>query len=254
MLLYPEHLCNRSTTMATPSATFGGFDKKRIDLTPITNRVTDSEISFAPKKRKPESLVRFLQNVVDAEEYEWSLSDGRVGGYVFDKEECCVKLYTVDTDCEALTDDALHLSFSAKDWKLFRNKVWRDLEVPGLNSVYSAVWDSTTHQRCYYVFVNSFERDPQDYIYMCCGEYTIVNDRFEIDVEKVIQDLKVMYPWKDAHALHNVFKKIDRLFNWSELLDRYRDIKVRLFQTCASDPKCDCGALHLESPPLIYKH
>lgn len=41
------------------------------------------------------------------------------------------------------------------------------------------------------------ERDPGDYIYRYCGKYTIVQDSEESDVEKVIQDLKVMYLWED---------------------------------------------------------
>lgn len=44
--------------------------KKRLNFTPISDRVIDSEITFAPKRRKPESLVCFLQHVMDAVEYE----------------------------------------------------------------------------------------------------------------------------------------------------------------------------------------
>lgn len=36
--------------------------KKKLDFTPVIDRVVDSEITFAPKKGKPESLVCFLQN------------------------------------------------------------------------------------------------------------------------------------------------------------------------------------------------
>lgn len=66
--------------------------KRRFNPTAVCDRDLGSEITMAPKKRRPENLVRFLQDDKDAEEYEWSLSDGRVGGYVFFTNKACMSI------------------------------------------------------------------------------------------------------------------------------------------------------------------
>ena len=73
----------------------------------------------------------FLKFFTEALIYEWP--DGRIGGYVFDKEEHCVKLYTLDTPGTGFTNDMQHLSFSAEQWKMSRTKFWKDLGVSRLD-------------------------------------------------------------------------------------------------------------------------
>lgn len=89
--------------------------KTRIDLTPVSDRDMDSGITMAPKKRRPENLVRFFLNISEVEEYEWVLSDGRIGGYVFHKDEPCVWLYTLDTDGVVFRNEMPHINFSIED-------------------------------------------------------------------------------------------------------------------------------------------
>ena len=97
-------------------------------LTPVRGDSVNSEITFAPKRGRRQSLLRSLKNITPSE-YKWPLTDGRIGGYVFDKEERCVKLYTLDTPGTCFTNDMQHISLNAEEWKMSKTKFWKDLGV-----------------------------------------------------------------------------------------------------------------------------
>ena len=67
--------------------------------------------------------------------YEWPLTGGRIGGYVFDNVERCVILYTLDTPGTVFTNDMTHISYNAEDWKTTRTKIWKDLGVSRVDCV-----------------------------------------------------------------------------------------------------------------------
>ena len=100
-----------------------------ISLTPAMGVSVDSEITFAHKKEKKQSLLGSLKNMTPSLRYEWLLTDGRIGGYVFDKEERCVKLYTLDTPGTCFTNDMHHISFNAEEWQMAKPQFWKDLGV-----------------------------------------------------------------------------------------------------------------------------
>ena len=98
-----------------------------------------------------------------------------------------------DSGWETFTDDILYISFSAKDWSLFRNNVSRDLEAPGLDSVYIAGLNNVTPQTGHFIFANCLEKKPGDYISICCCRSS--------------ED----HAWPERHAKSTwCFKKIDR--------------------------------------------
>lgn len=74
----------------------------------------------------------------------------------------------------------------------------------------------------------------------------------EIDPEKVIQDLKLVYLWGDIPVLTDIFKKIDRLFKWSEHMPSYKCVRERLFQSWPSD--VEYGSELKFNGPIVYKH
>ena len=98
--------------------------------TPVRVNGVDSEITFAPRKgRDPNGFGCFNPHVAVALRYEWPLTGGRIGGYIFDNVERCVTLYTVDTPGTIFTNDMTHVSYNAEDWKTARTKIWKDLGV-----------------------------------------------------------------------------------------------------------------------------
>ena len=95
------------------------MDATTIDIstcTPVRVNGVDSEITFAPRKgRDPNGFGCFNPNVAVALRYEWLLTGGRIGGYIFDNVERCVTLYTVDTPGTIFTNDMTHVSYNAED-------------------------------------------------------------------------------------------------------------------------------------------
>ena len=224
--------------------------RRRVELTPVDETMDAShEIVMAPKKRRPTSFVHFLRTPTEPEEYEWLMSDGRIGGYVFVKEIQCVLLYTLDSEGMIFTDQQPYISFCLHDWRMFRNKVWRDLNYPGLCANYSTVFDSVIHQKSYYIFAKQLDKDPADYIYFCSPSYRIVNGIHDHKPEQLVEDLKVVYPRADVPVLNNIFKKIDRLFKWGEHLFKYTLLKKRLFQSWPDKERVVSGL----DAPVIYR-
>ncbi|KAG5285967.1 hypothetical protein AALO_G00009530, partial [Alosa alosa] len=173
----------------------------------------DPEITFAPKRGKPETFVNFYHKPSNALEYQWMFSDGRIGGYVFEKEECSVKLYVLASPYLVFSDWMLHISFCAADWIMLRD-IWSDLELelPVSDSTFTESWNSSVYTKCYHIHANCLE--IQGFI-LCSEDYrieTYVEAIFaaENDVEKFVQGPKVRYLWKDMLVLSNVFKKVDR--------------------------------------------
>lgn len=97
------------------------------------------ELTFAPRKKQGVKLIKFLNEDVDVVKHDFSMSDGRVGRFVFDKVMRTVKLYTGATE-EDFTSECAFLLFPAKDWYLFYNHIWRDLNDCDDAPLYMAEW------------------------------------------------------------------------------------------------------------------
>src|SRR4029434_418095 len=102
--------------------------------TPTSIISMDSEITGAPRRRtNPQDCkTRFLLAAPGSLRYEWPLPGGRIGGYIFDDEERCVTLYTLDTPGTVFTNDMPHVSYNAEGWKMSRSKIWKDVNVSEL--------------------------------------------------------------------------------------------------------------------------
>lgn len=163
-----------------------------------------------------------------------------------------VNLYTLDSDGVVFTDDMPHITFHFEDWEIFRNKICRDLDYPALSEYYSAIFDSLSHPRSYYIFTKQLGKEPSDYIYLCSPKCRIAERLEVIDPECVVQNLKLVYSWGDMPVLEDVFKKIDRLFMWSEHRLSYKTIQQKLFDSWPSE--MECGHEPVYHSPIVYKH
>ena len=103
-------------------------------ITPTRVVSMESEITGAPRKRShPRGFkTKVVMQAPASLRYEWPLPGGRIGGYIFDDEERCVTLYTLDTPGTDFTNDMPHISYNAEGWKMSRSKIWKDVDVSEL--------------------------------------------------------------------------------------------------------------------------
>ena len=99
-------------------------------ITPARDDTAASEITYAPKRARRPGVLGCFRNMKPPLRYEWPLADGRVGGYIFDKEEeRSVKLYTLDTPGTCFTDDMQHISYNTEEWMMSKTRFWNNLGV-----------------------------------------------------------------------------------------------------------------------------
>ena len=105
--------------------------KDTTTTTPVRVATVDPEMTYAPKRAKRDGAVGCLSTINPPLRYEWPLADGRIGGYIFDKEEDerSVKLYTLDTPGTRFTDAMQHISYNTEEWMMSKNNFWKDLGV-----------------------------------------------------------------------------------------------------------------------------
>ena len=109
--------------------------KDTTTTTPVRVATVDPEMTYAPKRAKRDGAVGCLSTINPPLRYEWPLADGRIGGYIFDKEEeeRSVKLYTLDTPGTRFTDAMQHISYNTEEWMMSKNNFWKDLGVSRLD-------------------------------------------------------------------------------------------------------------------------
>lgn len=200
------------------------------------------------------SLTKFLHEDMDFMKCDFSLSGDRLGRYFFDKSSRTVDLYNI-----ALGDDfasqAPCLTLPAKDWFIFFNYVWRDLHDCGDKPLYVAEWDGVIPDTRYRVVGDHSKKLPDDcvYIFRCDNKKKLREYAWPIPESEhnVYYDLRFLFQWKDVRVLDNIFSCIDKMFNWCDLYDRYKSIKVRLFQP----ERCVANSMdHPLNPPTYYQH
>ena len=103
--------------------------KDTTTTTPVRVATVDPEMTYAPKRAKRDGAVGCLSTINPPLRYKWPLADGRIGGYIFDKEEeeRSVKLYTLDTPGTRFTDAMQHISYNTEEWMMSKNnsgKTW----------------------------------------------------------------------------------------------------------------------------------
>lgn len=131
----------------------------------------DEKLTFAPKKRQSVSLTKFLHEDVDFVKRDFSMSGNRVGRYLFDKASRTVELYAIDLGGDFTSQDPC-LIFPAKDWFIFFNYVWRDLNDCGDDPLYIAEWDSVIPETRFRVVGDHSKKLPDDcvYIFRCSNK------------------------------------------------------------------------------------
>lgn len=214
----------------------------------------EERITFAPKKKQSVSLTKFLHENEKFVRYDFTMSDRRVGRYLFDKESRCVRLFTGDLGDGITTDDPC-LMFPAKDWFIFYNYVWNDLNNCGDAPLYIAEWDSEVPQTRYRVVGDHCRKLPDDFVYIfrCNDKTKIMEYTWPIPESEhhKYYDLVYLFQWKDVRMFDNIFSCIDKLFRWCQLYDHYTSVKVKLFhpERCVSASRTG-----LLSPPTYYSH
>ncbi|KAL0159636.1 hypothetical protein M9458_043361 [Cirrhinus mrigala] len=135
------------------------------------------ELTFAPRKKQGVSLTKFLHEDMNKMSRDFSMSGNRMGRYVFDKVMRIVKLYAVDIE-DDFTSQEPCLIFPAKDWWLFYNNVWRDLNDCGDDPLYIAEWDSIIPGKRFRVVGDHSKKLPDDCVYIFyCNDKTKINER-----------------------------------------------------------------------------
>lgn len=212
------------------------------------------ELTFAPRKKQNVSLTKFLHEDVDFVKRDFVMSGNRVGQYAFDKVARVVKLYTVDVGDDFTWQDPC-LIFPAKDWFMFFNYIWRDLNDCSDDPLYIAEWDGVTPNTRFRVVGDHGKKLPEDCVYIfCCNDKTKLHERtwpIPESEHHMHYDMRFLFQWKDVRMLDNIFTCIDKMFRWCDMYDRYSSVKVKLFHpergvTNAED--------RLLSPPTYYSH
>lgn len=212
------------------------------------------KLTFAPKKRQSVSLTKFLHEDMKFVKRDFSMSGGRVGRYVFDKVMRVVKLYAVDVGDEFTSQEPC-LIFPAKDWFIFFNYVWRDLNDCGDEPLYIAEWDGVSPDTRFRVVGDHSKKLPDDCVYIfCSNEKTKLCERVWPIPETehyVCYDMKFLFQWKDICLFDNLFTCINKMFRWCDMYDRYNSVKVKLFHP---EQGVTSQEDRLLSPPTYYKH
>ncbi|MGL5955135.1 MAG: hypothetical protein ACRC0X_00795, partial [Brevinema sp.] len=135
------------------------------------------EQTFAPRKKRGVSLTKFLHEDLNVVTRNFAMSDDRVGGYVFDKVMRTVKLFATDVEGNFTSQDP-GLMLPAKDWWLFYNNVWRDMNGCSDDPLYIAEWDSIVSDTRFRLVADRSKKLPDDGVYIfCCNDKTKIRER-----------------------------------------------------------------------------
>lgn len=212
------------------------------------------ELTFAPRKKQSVSLTKFLHEEINMTTRDFSMSGDRVGRFVFDKVMRTVKIYAMDVEDNFTTREPC-LIFPDKDWWLFYNYVWRDLNDCGDDPLYIAEWDGIVPDTRFRVVADHSKKLPDDCVYIfCCNDKTKIREHLWPIPETehyMHYDMKFLFQWKDVHIIDDVFTSIDKMFRWCDMYDRYSSVKMKLFHPERGVSKTTDQFL---SPPTYYSH
>ena len=165
-------------------------------------------------------------------------------------------LYTTDSVGEFQPGEDTCVVFPEKDWTLFYNRVWKDLNDDGEEPLYISEWDGVTDNVRYRVVGDHTNKSPTDSVYIfCCRDKTKLNNkrsgRIQPNEHHDLYEMQFLFDWCDLNLLNMFFSIINKMFKWCDMHDEYSKIKVQLFhpQTC---PRSSIWSR--PSPPIYYSH
>ncbi len=125
-------------------------------------------LTLAPRKPYNSNLclARFLRENSDCVKDEFFLISGRIFGYIFHKSARMVTLYTSDETNEFVQDQDPCLVFPEKDWQLFFNRIWKDLNDCGEEPLYVGEVDGVAPNIRYRVVGDHAQKNPDDCMYI----------------------------------------------------------------------------------------
>lgn len=211
---------------------------------------------MAPKKHcRHTSITKFLHDNTDVVKKENIMSNKRVFGYIFHKASRVVTLYTADTLGDFYRGDPC-VVFHEKDWVLFYGRVWKDLNDCRGMPLYISEFDGVVPNTRFRVVGDHSMKNDDEYVYIfCCKDKTKLRDPPRRLVEKEEHDklyeMQFLFTWRDLDLLSGFFSAINKMFNWCNIHDGYKKIKVALFhpERC---PRSDM--YELPAPPIHYSH
>ncbi len=213
------------------------------------------KLTMAPRKPYNDKLclTKFLHENTDCVRDEFLLISGRIFGYIFCKSDRTVTLYTTDETNEFVKDQDPCLVFPDKDWQVFFNRIWKDLNDCGEQPLYISEWDGVAPNIWYRVVGDHTQKNPDDCIYIfACKDRTRLSgwSRGDLDMEyHEMFTMQFLFKWRDLHLLSALFSVVNKMFRWCEMRDGYNKIKAQLFHP--ESYSCD-GVL--PSPPIYYRH
>lgn len=110
------------------------------------------------------------------------------------------------------------VTYHSVDWKVFRNRIWKKPLCSRLCGDHHEICESVIPEKWYYPYSCCMGHSNGS-IVICSGALLITPT---IDSVKALKYTNVTCSWDDIPVFCNVFKKIDRLFNWCQLLDGYQ--------------------------------
>lgn len=200
---------------------------RRVSTTPLTSRL-DESLFHAPRKSYPSRLLDRIQKTPEPEHIEWLLTDGRVGGYVFDKHDNTVWLYTLDyKDAHYSDNDKIpRVEFRAVDWGTFGLKAWDPLCSNGNVAGFKASFPGASGFRSYLI---AGERAPyieDECIFICVSDHSAYANSHKDTVPEIdVMSRHVVFKRSDIPVLSQVFMMINRLFMWNEHFLDYQRVK-----------------------------
>lgn len=214
-------------------------------------------LTLAPRKPYNANLylTKFLHENTEFLRDEFFLISGRIFGYIFHKPSRTVTLYTSDETNEFVHGQDPCLVFPEKDWQLFFNRIWKDLNDCGEEPLYIGEWDGATPDIRYRVIGDHAQKTPDDCVYIfSCEDKTKLSSCSGDDQQKEYHEmftLQLLFKWCDLHLLSALFSIVNKMFKWCDMRDGYNKIKTQLFHPETS-PCRSSGVL--PSPPIYYNH
>ncbi len=137
------------------------------------------------------------------------LISGCIFGYIFHKSSQTVTLYTSDETNKFVQGQDPCLVFPEKDWELFFNRIWKDLNDCGVESLYIGEWDGVAPNIRYRVLGDHSQKNPDDCVYIfACKDKTKLNGCSDGDLRKEYHEmftLQFLFKWSVLHLLSNSF-------------------------------------------------
>lgn len=225
--------------------------------TPVSEWQFDlNHLAMAPKKQRGHiCLTKFLHENKNIVADEILLESSIVVGYKFNKETRTVILYNTEKKGEYTPGLDSRIVFGDKDWTLFYNNVWKDLQDCREEPLYIAQWDAITPKGRYRVVGDHSKKRPGDCIYFFfCKDNTKLREPLVgvlRDEHYSLYEMQFLFKWRDLRGMENIFSTINKMFKWCDMHDGYCKVKVQLFHP----EKCSRGQYSVgPSPPINYAH